>query len=70
MKYFRVGYCPPNPGPYNSPYRIVRAFNENNIDSAIEYALKNPNMPLYMKMSYGKKYVEITLDKLKSYKKG
>lgn len=29
-----------------------------------------PNMPLYMKMSYEKKYVKITLDKLKSYKKG
>ena len=51
MKYFRVGYCPPNPGPWSNVYGRVRAYNENEIVHAIEYAKANPNMPLYMKTS-------------------
>ena len=70
MKYFRVGYCPPNPGPWSNVYGRVRAYNENEIVHAIEYAKANPNMPLYMKTSYGKAYIKITLKQLKSYKKG
>ena len=37
---------------------------------AIEYAKANPNMPLYMKTSYGKAYIKITFKQLESYKKG
>ena len=70
MKYFRVGYCPPNPGPWSRAYGHVRAYNENEIDLAIEYAKAHPNMPLYMKTSYGKAYIKITLKQLESYKKG
>ena len=70
MKYFRVGYCPPNPGSQSNVYGRVRAYNENEIVHAIEYAKANPNMPLYMKPSYGKAYMEITLKQLESYKKG
>ena len=69
MKYFRVGYCPPNPVPWSSVYGRVRAYNENEIVHAIKYAKANPNMPLYMKTSYGKAYIKITLKQLKSYKK-
>lgn len=68
MKYFRVGYCPPNPGPNGSPYGRVRAYSEEHIDMAISYAKENPNMPLYMKPSYGKAYKEITFKQLEEYK--
>lgn len=68
MKYFRVGYCPPNPGPWGSPYGSVRAYSEKEIDNAIEYALEKPYMSIYMKSSYGKAYRQITLEKLCSYK--
>ena len=70
MKYFRVGYCSPNPGPWSYVYGHVRAYNENDIVHAIEYAKANPNMPLYMKTSYGKAYIKITFKQLESYKKG
>ena len=70
MKYFRVGYCPPNPGPWSNVYGHVRAYNENEIVHAIKDAKANPKMPLYMKTSYGKAYIEITLKQLNSDKKG
>lgn len=69
MKYFRVGYCPPNPGPQFRAYGNVRAYNENEIDLAIEYTKMHPNMPLYMKTSYGKAYNEITFKQLQAYKR-
>ena len=64
MTYFRIGYCPPNPGPWGSPYGSVRAYSEKEIDNAIE----NPYMPIYLKSSYGKAYRQITLEKLCIYK--
>lgn len=67
MKYFRIGYCPPNPGPNGSPYGYVRAYNENEIERAIEYAKAHPQLDIYMKTSYGKRYNKITFEKLISY---
>lgn len=69
MKYFRIGYCPPSPGPWSRVYRHVRAYNENEIDHAIQYAKENYREPIYMKSSYGKRYIEITFDKLLEYAK-
>ena len=42
----------------------------DDLKQVIEYVKANPNMPLYMKPSYGKAYMEITLKQLESYKKG
>lgn len=68
MKYFRIGYCPPSPGPYSSPYiGKVRAFNETYIEQSIEYAINNSNLPIYVKTSYGKKYIPITFNTLLKY---
>ena len=67
MTYFRIGYCPPNPGPWGSPYGSVRAYYEKEIDNAIEYAIANPHMQIYMKSSYRKAYRQIILEKLLSY---
>ena len=51
MRYFRIGYCPPNPGPWGSPYGSVCAYSEKEIDNAIEYALEKPHISIYMKSS-------------------
>lgn len=68
MKYFRIGYCPPNPGPNSRIYGWVRAYNENEIQHAIDYALKcKLQMPIYMKPSYGAAYREITYERLLEY---
>lgn len=69
MKYFRIGYCPPNPGPWSRKYRHVRAFSENEIDHAIKYAQENSKEPIYMKANYGARYNEITFSKLCEYAK-
>lgn len=67
MKYFRIGYCPPNPGPWSRIYEGVHAYNETEIDNAIKRAKEKPNYPIYMKPSYGKRYREITFDRLLEY---
>lgn len=69
MKYFRIGYCPPSPGPWSRIYGHVRAYSENEIANAIKYAQEKPNMPIYMKANYGAKYNEITFSKLCEYAK-
>lgn len=69
MKYFRIGYCPPNPGPWSKVYGYVRAYNENEIEHAIQYAKEHNALPIYVKSSYGKAYKEITFKQLQSYSK-
>lgn len=69
MKYFRIGYCPPNPGPNGSPYGYVRAYSENNITLAIQYAQEHPKEPIYMKANYGARYNKISFSKLYEYAK-
>lgn len=68
MKYFRIGYCKPSPGMHSSPYLgDVKAFSEENIQQAIEYAKTKPNLPVYMKKNYGARYEEITLEQLLNF---